>query len=273
VPGPVQGNVDLTSPMTTVSWDADNFDLFVRSQGVKFVHWRAMPCPVGKSDRWDVRRTEHDHSGCSNGHIYTRAGEITCLFMGNGNKRDQHETGLKDGGTANATAPTTYDNCPDASFDPMPFDRLYLTEEAITVPAAQQVEAHATNHDRLDYPVVSVVDIVDSKGVRHGSDEYDIVNGQIVWKQSLGFDPILNRGTVYSIRYMYRPYWYIRDLTHQIRVAQVQTVDGRVVRRFPQQFVIQREHIFEKEEKDSQAPDPNSPRQVMGPRNSGFGPR
>jgi hypothetical protein len=274
-----EGNVDLTGPLTTVSWDEDAFDVFIRSQGAKLVHWRAMPCPVGMSDRYDVRRTEHDHSGCSNGHIYTRAGEITCLFTQNGNKLDQHDIGLINGSTVHVTAPFTYDEegTPGAGtermVDVMPFDRFYLFEENILVPHRQRVEHHVSLHDRLDYQAVEVVDIIDSKNVRHGKDEYDIVDGQIVWKQSLGYDLVAKKGTIYSIRYMYRPYWYVKELQHQVRVAQVETPDGRVAKRWPQEWTMTRERVFEKEDNDELATDPDSQRQMKGPRDSAFGPR
>lgn len=271
-----EGNVDLVGPLTTVSWDADAFDVFIRSQGARLVHWRGMPCPVGLIDRHDIRRGFNDHSGCSNGRIYTKAGEVTCLMTSNGNKQEQHDTGLMDGGTVNVTAPYTYDDAtggPVSVVDVMPFDRFYLVEENIVVPHTQLVEHHVTKHDRMDFPVVSVLDVIDSSGKRHNSDEYTIEAGQVVWKQSLGYDLAANRGTIYSIRFMYRPYWYVKNLQHQVRIAQVEGIDGREVKRFPQQWQMTREYIFEKEENDQLAPDPDSPRQVKGPRNSSFGPR
>ncbi len=267
-----EGNVDLTHPLTTVSWDEDAFDVFIRSQGAKLVHWRAMPCPVGMSDRFDVRRSTHDHSGCSNGHIYTRAGEITCLFNTD-NKKDQHDTGLMDGSTATVTAPYTYDDNETKLVDVMPFDRFFLAEENVLVPHVQRVEHSVTLHDRLNFPVVEVIDIIDSQNVRHGSDEYTIDAGQIVWNQSIGYDLEAKKGTIYAIRYMYRPYWYVRQLRYQVRIAQVETPDGRIAKRWPQEWTMTREYIFEKEDNDDLAVDPDSPRQVKGPRDSAFGPR
>jgi hypothetical protein len=268
-----EGNVDLTGPLTTVNWDEDAFDVFIRSQGAKLVHWRAMPCPVGLSDRFDVRRSEHDHSGCSNGHIYTKAGEVTCLFVNNTNKMDQHDTGVMSGGTVSVTAPFTYDDSDELIVDVMPYDRFFLDEEKILVPATQRVEHHVTLHDRMKFPVVQVVDIIDSQNVRHGADEYDIVAGQLVWKQSLGYDLVAKKGTIYSIRYMYRPYWYVKNMVHQVRVAQVESIDGRSAKRWPQEWVMTRENVFEKEDNDELAVDPDSPRQMKGPADSAFGPR
>jgi hypothetical protein len=273
IPRGPEGNVDLTTTLTTVNWDADAFDVLIRSQGAKLVHWRGMPCPVGMSDRYDVRRTFHDHSGCSNGHIYTKAGEVTCLMLSAGNKMDQHDTGLMAGGTVNVTAPYAYDDNNDTIVDVMPFDRFYLQEESILVPHTQRVEHHVTLHDRLDFPCVSVVDIIDSKGMKHGPEEYTIEGGQLVWKQSIGYDLVAHKGTIYSIRFMYRPYWYVKNLQHQVRIAQVETPDGREVRRFPQQWQMTREYVFEKEDNDDLAVNPNSERQVKGPRQSDFGPR
>ena len=76
---------------------------------------------------------------------------------------------------------------------------------------------------------------------------------------------------VYSIRFNYRHYWYVQRLMHQIRVAQVQTEEGRVVQRFPQQFSLMREYVFEKIKKEST--DPTHPRVVMAPESFGFGAR
>ncbi len=268
-----EGNVNLTGPLTTVSFDPDAFDVALRSQGVKLVHMRAMKCPVGLVDRHDVRFVHEDHSACSNGHIYTRAGEVTCLFTGAGNKQDQQEWGLHDGGTVNITAPLTYDG-EDGLVDVMPYDRFYLNEEAITVPHSQLVEAHSTGKDRLDFPAVQVIDVIDSHGKRHQPSEYKIEAGQLVWTNGgLPYDAMNERGMIYAVRFTYRPYWYVRQLMHQVRVAQIETALAREVKRFPQQWVMQREYIFENEKKDELAPDPNSPRQAKGPRTIGLGPR
>jgi hypothetical protein len=275
MPNASAGNVDLKNPLITTSWDKDAFDVFERSQGAQMVHWRGMECPVGLQDRFDVRQIHPHHKNCSNGHLYTCAGLVTCLFMGNSSKKDQHDTGLMSQATANVTAPTTYDDCPDKIVDVLPFDRFFLKEEAVTVPHTQLVEAHTTGHDRLDYPVVSVVDIVDSKGEVHGPEEYKIEDGQVVWtKGGLGFDLTNNKGMIYAIRYNYRPFWYVVRLNQQLRLAQVETEAGRVLKRFSQEFVLQREYIFEKAQKDFLAPvDGETDRQTKGPRQTAFGPR
>jgi hypothetical protein len=249
------------------------FDVAIRANGVKLVHYRAMKCPVGMVDRYDTRRIHEDHAGCSNGFLYTKAGTITCLFTGNGNRQNSSDLGLLDDSTVSVTAPRFYDDTEEDT-QVAQYDRMYLDEEAITVPHWQLVETHATGRDKLSFPVVEVMDIVDTHGKRYSVNDYKIENGQIVWVGDRpGFDAIANKGEIYSIRYTYRPYWYVQRINHQVRVAQVETPLARKLIRMPQAFTLQREYVFEKEEKDDQAPDPNSPRQHKGPRDGSYGPR
>jgi hypothetical protein len=257
----------------SVLFDIGAFDRAITSHGCKLVHWIAQPCPVGKVDRYSVRRPGHDHLGCSNGMIYIRAGSVKSLFINSGNKQDQYDTGILDGTRVTVTTPRTYDDSDD-EIQVAPFDRFYLDEENLLVPHPQLVEYHITGHDRLSFPVVKVVSIIDSKGVKYCPEDYSIVDGQIVWgDKSPGYDPNLQMGTIYSIRYLYRPYFYVENVLHQTRSITVDTgLEAKNVRG-PQEFTLVREKIFEKEEKDDQAPDPNSPRQVKGPRMSPLGPR
>lgn len=265
-------NVDFAGGAhATVSFDADAFDIAIRSQGVILEHWRAVKCPVGLGDRFDIRHTHKDGSNCSNGFFYIKAGIVTALFTGNSNRMDQQDYGVLDAANVNCTFARTYDDC-DEPIDLMPNDRIYLAQEEILVPHRQLVQSHETGRDRLDFLAVKVVSIVDSDGHVHGPDDYDIVNGQIVWKNGgLPYDPEEKKGMVYSIRFQYRPYWYVKHLPHQIRVAQVQTEEGRTITRMPQQAALQREYVFEKVEKDST--DPDDPRTVQGPGDDSFGPR
>lgn len=267
-------NLAFTFAPISVSFDADAFDVALREHGVTFVHWRSMQCPVGMIDQFDSRRVHEDHAGCSNGHIYTRAGLVTGIFTGNDDKISQNDVGLLDGSTVQVTLPRTYD---DSEEEVMvaPFDRFYLMEENVTVPHKQYAEAHVTGTDKLSYPAARVLDLIDAHGKRYGSGEFSIdSHGRIVWIGSgPGFDAAASKGTIYSVRYTYRPYWYCSRVIHQVRIAQIETPLAREVQRMPQSFVLQREYVFEKEDKDELAPNPDNPRQVKGPRQGIFGPR
>jgi hypothetical protein len=266
-------------PQQALSFDPDAFDLAITSQGVELVHWRAMRCPVGMIDRYDSRRPCDDHQGCSNGFVYTCAGIVQALFTSVNNSRDPNDIGVLDGSTVQVTTPRFYDDTEHefgGEIFVVPFDRFYLKEEQVLVEHWQLVEHHITGKDKLSFPVVSVVDIIDAKGRRYSiGEEFDIVDGQIVWRDDLGpgFDVDANKGVIYSVRYRYRPFWYCSRVNHQVRVGQIETLEERKLIRFPQSFQLQREQIFEKQMADKEAIDAPNPRQEKGPSEGPFGPR
>lgn len=266
-------SIQLKFNPVALSFDAVAFDDAIRNHGVKLVHFRALPCPVGMIDNYDERKPHDDHSGCSNGFLYVKAGLITCLFTGVSEELKQMDFGLMDGSTVMVTAPRTYDDT-ESEVQVAPFDRFYLQQEEITVPHWQRGEYHISGKQKLSFPLISVTDVVDHSGKSYGPSEYQIVNGQLVWAGAgPGFDASRGKGNVFAIRYLFRPFWYCRTMMHQVRVAQVDGPLERSVVRMPQQFLLQREVSFEKEQKDDQAPDPQSVRQVKGPRQNQFGPR
>lgn len=269
---PLENGVRLQIPPGTgVAFDADAFDTAIRSQGVPFTHWRAMRCPVGLVDKYDDRRPHDDHSGCSNGFLYTEAGTITGLFVNSGSKSDQQDFGILDGSTVQVTLPRFYDDT-DREVDVVNFDRFYVPED-ITVPTWQLVETNPLGRDKLSFPAVSVIDLVDAKGKRYSTSDFTVQNGQIVWNPGggPGYDLEQEKGIIYSVRYLYRPYFYVKTIVHQVRIAQVETMLERKVMRFPHEIILQREYVAEKEDKDEQAPDTG--RQVKGPRDGIFPPR
>lgn len=257
----------------SVLFDLDAFNRSISTHGAKLIHWAALPCPVGKTDAFSVRRPHPDHSGCSNGFLYVKMGTVHALFINSGNKLDQYETGVLDGTTVTVTTPTTYDDS-DKEIQVLPFDRFFLDEEELVVPHTEEFEASITGHDRLHYPVVKVIILVDSKGVFYCPDDYKIENGQLVWtSRNPGYDTLISKGTICSIRYLYRPFFYVDRISHQTRSITVDTgLEAKKVRG-PQEFTLIREKVFEKEEKDEQAPNPQSNRQVKGPRATPLGPR
>ena len=269
----VEQDVTFTSVPVENSFNPPDFDDKLRNHGVRLIHYRALRCPVGMVDRDSERRPHPDHSGCSNGHIYSKSGIVTGLFTSNSNRMQQMDAGMMDGGTAQVTLPPHYDDC-DAEVQVAPYDRLYLDEEAITVPHHQLKEAHITGRDRLSRPAVKITDLIDSNGKVYGPDDFSLVDGQIVWANGgPGYDVEKKMGVIYSVRYTYRPYFYVDRMIHQIRIAQVNVGRGRAVVRMPQSMSVIREYVFEAESNDRKAPNPDSPRQVPSAGNDIFGER
>lgn len=269
-------NYQLDLPAQSVSFDWDSFNEAATNHGVAMVHWRACRCPIGMVDIGDLRRPHDDHSGCSNGFLYSRAGTVTCLFTSNSLHTQVIDVGLLTGAAAQITVPRYYDNT-DVPAEMTTYDRLYLAEEAITVPHWQLVVAHESGVDRLDFPAVKVIDLIDNRGVRYTDIDYQVVDGRIHWTGNNRpiRDLVSGKGQVYTIRYSYRPYFYVKTPLHEVRVSSAfDPISGeKVIRRMPQLFLIQREYVAMKEDQDREAPDSNSARQVTAPPSGNFGPR
>ena len=259
-------NVPLQLQHVAVSFSTESFDNLVGDHGLPFCHWRAMRCPVGLIDRFDIRRPHDDHSGCSNGFIYTLAGRLTCLYSGNGHHVNVQDLALLDDSTVTVTIPRTYDNTEEPVFVAK-YDRFYLDDPEIVVPNWQLFESSALGRDRLQFPVVRVQDLIDSNN-RHYSQgtDFELKEGQIVWTGARPlFDAEAGKGSICAIRYLYRPYYIVERLLHEVRVARADAPDGsNRVQRMPQQLSLQREYVYENEANDELAP--TSARQVPGPR-------
>lgn len=268
-------------PSQAVSFDADAFDEFIRSAGVQFVHWRAMRCPVGMIDPDDMRRPHDHHINCSNGFVYTLAGCVTCGFIGNGHDIQFMDAGHLDGSTVQVVLPRFYDSDGKSAVELAVYDRMYLKEEAITVVNWSVFAASVEGVDKLQFQAVKVYDLMDSAGKSYHQDvDFCVKGGKIVWNdgKSPGIDPKTGKGVVCTARYSYRPFWYVKRMMHEVRVAQIQDdLDERSVHRMPQGAMLQREYFFEKEQSDPQAPPSSgggSPaRQQPLPPDGVFGPR
>jgi hypothetical protein len=283
-------NFPFQFPDQAVSFDAEAFDDLIRSQGVEMVHFRAMRCPIGMIDPDDIRRPHEHHANCSNGFLYRESGVITVGWQGNSNDNRFIDAGRLDGSTVQVVVPRFYD-CPvNKRAEWAQFDRVYLKEDSITVSNWETFAAHVTGYDRLQFPVVCVSDLIDSNGNDYiqGTD-FVVENGQIKWtgQRRPGIEPKTGKGVVCTARYSYRPFWYVKTLMHEVRVAQIEdpTSGDRSVERMPQSLQLQREYFFEKEQRDKKAPPatgspshgvtggPDSARQQHAPADGIFGPR
>jgi hypothetical protein len=258
---------EITIANETVELDPIAFDNNIGSKGLRMVHYRSMRSPVGLKDEYDIRRPGADNSGSSNGMLYRKGGEVTVLFTGNGKSHQQKEFSDMDGASVQITLPRHYDGT-KTPIRLAHYDRFYLAEDIDPVPNWQLFTTSEIGLDRLTYPVAEVELIIDSDGNEYGSEDVQLWNGQIKWGS--------NRpppGTVCSIRYLYRPYWYVSRILHEVRVAvktNPETGEKKVVR-MPQAVVLEREYLFMNERRDDSLPD--SPRQVRQSSDGGFGPR
>jgi hypothetical protein len=279
-----------------VNFDADAFDSMLRSHGLTLVHWRAMKCPIGLVDKDDERHPHGEHGECSNGFIYRLVAPITCAVSNNSDNPQVLDIGIVNQANIMVTPPRTYDVL-SATGEPLecllaPYDRMFLAEASITVINWQLFEACGGPTDKMDYPLVHVEQLIDSQGrdLVQGQD-FTIDNGLLRWLDG-GRQPVSNpeagTGGICSIRYRYRPFWYVGDLPHEIRVTQLEDPETGIRRtvRMPQQALLHREYVFENQDNKGDEQDTNKQvtgltaalgksnlRQMMAPRSGGFGPR
>ena len=263
----------------SASFSAENFDELIKSQGIPMVIHRAMACPVGKIDCDDITRRPHEHheGDCRNGFLLTRAGTATVGFLSNSKDSHFKDFGRIDGSSAEIVVPRFFDEKPDERIELAVFDRLYLADELITVVTWELYSAHATGIDRLKFPVVKVIDLVDANGIRYTQGvDFTIQKGQIRWTGSRqpGVDSKSGKGIVCSVRYNYRPYYYVKAMHHDLRLSQIEDeyTGDRHIERMPISASVQREYVYENQQNDSQAPDPER-RQQPGPPSGQFGSR
>jgi hypothetical protein len=255
-----------------------------------------MKCPIGMVDADDERHPHGEHGECSNGFLYKLVAPITCAVSNNSDNPQVLDIGIVNQANIMVTPPRTYDVL-SAGGEPfecllLPYDRMYLAEETIIVGNWQLFEACGGPTDKLDYPLVRVEQLVDSQGrdLVQGQD-FTIDNGLLRWLEG-GRQPVSNpeagTGGICSIRYCYRPYWYVKDLPHEIRVTQLEdpATGIRHTVRMPQQALLQREYVFENQDNKGEDQSPGKPvtglpaslgqsnlRQILAPRGGGFGPR
>lgn len=251
-----------------VALDPEAFDTLIRSQGTPLVHFRAMKCPIGMKDRDDSRRSCEDHKNCSNGHIYTMVGVVTCSFTSNGQAIKFEDFGAMDDSRVTVSVPRFYDGT-TIRVRATSMDRFYInTDPKIMIEHQQYAERTQTGRDKLSYPIDEVISLVDSLDRWYTTADFDLVDGRLCWKpgKGPGIDPDTGRGTVYSIRYLFTPFFYVERVLHQIRVAQVEDIVKRYVTQMPQQLLLAREFVFESEKNDPDAVVQDSPRQSPPPR-------
>jgi len=294
--GPVN-DIITDIPDTRISFDYEAFDNLLRSQGVRFVHWQATRCPVGMVDLDDNRRPHEDHANCTNGFLYEKVGIVTILFTSNSKTKNKDDLGYWDGSTVQVTLPRFYDDQPEKRVYIAPFDRLYLEEESIMVPSWQLFKCHETGDERLKYKAEQILFLIDSRGEKYTEgQDFCLHNGHIRWTGrrpvgniDLGPLPNPDPGAICSVRYLYRPYYYVGQIVHEVRVSQLtDDVTGeRHAARLPQAAVLHREYVGQSRDQrqpgdqgqgNSGSPPPrgidsDAMRTVLGPMNGGFNPR
>lgn len=214
--------------------------------------------------------------------IYRNAGLVNLWFNNNTRKDLIEILGIIDDSQAIITIPTFYEDNKEKPCYIMPYDRFVLVDETIKAPNFERINHNISGTDRLQFPATEVLEglIVDSDGKMYFINKDFIINqnGEIQWVsggESPGTNLETNNGKVISIRYLYKPSWYVARLLKEIRFAKIDSFVGNNVHneRLPTQALIQREYVFKNIDNDPEAISPNSGRQNISQASDSFGPK
>jgi hypothetical protein len=222
--------------------------------GCDFRHYKAMPSPIGKNDRGDYRRSDGVDTITSNGMIYTCAGIFTATMTDNSREQKRSSGGVLDPSESKLVLPRFYNQnavADGARIYLMPGDRIYFADPNADdrVATAQEMDYQPDVDNEALYPIYMLDGpIVDSRGREYSPGlDYQCSGGKIQWLpggSNPGIDPNTGKGRIYSIRYLYKAFYYIVALPKEVRITNVTDGGVRGPERMPYHAIIVREYIF-----------------------------
>ena len=209
----------------------------------------AIPDPRGMASRGDNRDALNLRPRDSDGYIYKNVGELYAWFHNNSKDTRVEDLGDLAFSSANITV-TRYYNGTNEPVVLTAWDRFYLSDIEISVCSLQYMEASSTGVDRLQFPAVQVIDLIDANGEEYHQDKDFILTpeGWIKWtgQRRPGYNPTIGRETVYAVRYNYTPFFIVDRILHEIRVTNVTDPVSftRKLERMPYEVLVMRENVF-----------------------------
>jgi len=261
---PPKGNqadtINRYSPFTQLSLDLNRQDTFVTSFAVDFTHYKAIPSPIGQKDRGDYRRSDGVDTITSNGMIYRCAGKFSATMSDNERDQQRSGSGIVDVSESKLILPRFYnkDGLSDGKRIYLaPGDRLYISDP--------QADVKVSNYHKMDYeqgvdntPMFPIIEleqpIVDSRNIEYiqGVDFCITQEGNIRWLpegKNPGIDPATGKGRIYSVRYLYKAFWYVMSLPKEIRITNVTNGSVRNPERMPYHAIVVREYVYHNQNK------------------------
>ena len=257
------------------SFDKAAFANLLKDQGVRFRHLRAIPDPTLLADRGDNRRLGPNSD--SDGFLYRQVGCFFGSMQANTKDVEYAVEGNIDQSQAYLTPDMFYEDGKTAVIL-NPWDRLELEDIELRVTTSQLISTSGLKTDRAQFPIICVEHLIGSDGFDYQEGTHFKVTpqGEIEWTSQTrpSYNPNTGQGDVYAIRFTYKPYWVIRRLLHEIRVAQITDpmTGQRYIERLPYQCVIARESVFKDKAQTGLAP-LEDPRYSDLPDGTTYGPR
>lgn len=255
--------IDRNSPFVQESFDLDRLDNFVTGLGVEYFHYKFIPSPIGQKDRGDYRREDGVDTITSNGMIYRCAGKFTATMTDNSRSSKRGDAGTMDPSQSRLVMPRFYNKNGLSDGERIymsPGDRIYVADPDadVLVSNPQKMDFDPSVDNVAMFPIVKLeMPIIDSRNVEYteGVDFSITREGNIRWTsggKNPGIDPDTGRGRIYSVRYLYKSYWYVVQLPKEVRITNVTTNGQRSPERMPMHAIVVREFIFHNQNRGDQ---------------------
>jgi hypothetical protein len=252
--------------------DAAANNHLIAKTGILFVHHMAIPDPLFQKEIGSLRLSfdqeenfqfSRDNTNFyrENNFIYVPRGKVYGTFTGNSKTLLEIASGLESYSGATLSVNRYYEDTTDYARI-SEFDKLIpcgLGKEFLSTNWQKFVPSR-TRTDRMQFPVCEVQFMIDANGIQYAQGvDFDLNNGVIQWKEGAGpgTDPVSGNGVICSIRYLYKPYFYCKNVMHDIRMfpSLNNNVPASVISSAPQLIQIQSDFIF-LDRRNAEASDP-----------------
>lgn len=238
--------MDYNSPWDSVLPNNSATNNFISGLGIIFNHYKAIPNPVYEANIGDMRRTfpEEFNQDPNNpqfdfvedGFLYKYAGQVWGIMQGN-NKRFADLAGSLYAKAGAFVTFNRYYRGTDEYASFAEYDKLIpcVSGKEFFSVNWEKLTSNNTGINRLQFPACEVEYLVDNRGVEYfANKDFALENGYIKWlslsnSNRPGIDPATGRGRVVSIRYKYKPTFYVQFLAHDMRIHATLNEMGELV--------------------------------------------
>jgi hypothetical protein len=248
----------------TVKDDLEATNHLISNNGLRFKHYMAIPYVVGSSEAdgardWDGQDVPVENDNIvDNGFLYKYAGDVYAVFTSNNQQMRQTSLGYFNDSQAMVTFNKFYRDS-DKIVTISEFDRLIPCEPPAEFRHVnfQKLHHNPSGIDHLQFMVDQMIYLGDSTGREYTEGiDFCLHQGSIKWLSSgsrPGLDPRSGKGRVISVRYTYKPSFYVKQIMHSIRThATIDNITGEIrTQSGPIAGMIQVDFVF----RDSVQPD------------------
>lgn len=231
----------------------ENFDQLVKRRGIKFIHYKSLPCPnikVLDDNSHDPDCTICDGSGIT----YYDPKEIIGTFTSNSLEKQLEFQGAWEVGSAMVTFPSEYEDGSQADFTL--YDKLQVVDYTVRLWELKEYEETPDNRQQLRYPIEKIAMLITTDGstiTEYLVDvDFTIQDGKIEWVagKAPSYDNVNDMGQTFSVAYFAHPVFIVLQPLRELRVTQQMQPDGtKISVRLPQHLVIKRDFLVNRPER------------------------